>query len=425
MTAVMAAAVLSLTACMSQPPEAAPAEADNLWQQAREVTPGEPWLVGVGDSFISGEGGRWASNGTSNAQIPWNGGWLLGSSDQAYGDAPNGTETIPYCHRSATATSFVGDGWNVKNLACSGAMTTSFVNIYDRAKPGIDFAQQTTKAGTTFVGQAQLLQDFAKDHDVKAVALSIGGNDLGFADIIATCLTDWVVGTTCSNSDFIAARINPAAKEIITARVYQAIENVNKAMTTAGYKPDQWRLMIQLPPSPVPPAALASYPDVGFSRQILGGCGMLDADLNFANDTLLPFLDSTIVAAADKAAKSSGNAPITTVDMKEALVGHRLCEEGTTRPDAGTGIPPNGFSQNTEWVRFISVLAAEGYAESSEAQEAVHPTSFGQRTLSACMRAALSQPSSTQEVFCTRDDVLSFNEDAQPAVTVTPAKLPY
>jgi len=54
MTAVMAAAVLSLTACMSQPPEAAPAEADNLWQQAREVTPGEPWLVGVGDSFISG-----------------------------------------------------------------------------------------------------------------------------------------------------------------------------------------------------------------------------------------------------------------------------------------------------------------------------------------------------------------------------------
>ena len=69
--------------------------------------------------------------------------------------------------------------------------------------------------------------------------------------------------------------------------------------------------------------------------------------------------------------------------------------------------------------------AAEGYAESSEAQEAVHPTYFGQRTLSACMRAALSQPSSTQEVFCTRDDVLSFNEDAQPAVTVTPAKLPY
>lgn len=374
---------------------------------------------------MSGEGGRWASNGSNNATIESNGGWLVGTVDQVYGDSAEGTEAIPYCHRSATAPMFTGSDVNHENLACSGAQTNSFVNPLGRAKPGVDFDTITGSDGRPVPGQASQLQKFAATHDVGVVTLSIGGNDLGFADIIATCLTDWVVGTTCSNSDFIAARINPAAKEIITARVYQAIENVNKAMTTAGYKPDQWRLMIQLPPSPVPPAALASYPDVGFSRQILGGCGMLDADLNFANDTLLPFLDSTIVAAADKAAKSSGNAPITTVDMKEALVGHRLCEEGTTRPDAGTGIPPNGFSQNTEWVRFISVLAAEGYAESSEAQEAVHPTYFGQRTLSACMRAALSQPSSTQEVFCTRDDVLSFNEDAQPAVTVTPAKLPY
>ncbi|HAM21220.1 MAG TPA: hypothetical protein DCQ04_02900 [Actinobacteria bacterium] len=425
LTSALVALTLPLAGCMSNPPEAAPAQPDTLWQQAREVTRGDPWLVGVGDSFISGEGGRWASNGTSNAQIPENGGWMLGTSDQAYGDAANGTETIPYCHRSATATSFVGDGWNVKNLACSGAMTTSFVKSYGRAKPGIDFASTQTPGGLKFVGQAQLLQDFAKDHDVKAVALSIGGNDLGFADIIATCLTDWIVDTKCSNSDFIAARINPAAKKIITNRVFAAIENVNQAMTKAGYKPDQWRLMVQLPPSPVPPAELASYPDVGFSRQILGGCGMLDADLNFANDTLLPFLDSTVVSAAAKAEKNKSNAPITTVDMKDALVGHRLCEKGTTRPDAGTGIPPNGFAQNTEWVRFISVLAAEGYAESSEAQEAVHPTYFGQRTLSSCMRAALALPPATEGVFCTRDEVLSFNEDSQPKVTVTAAKLPY
>ena len=56
-------------------------------------------------------------------------------------------------------------------------------------------------------------------------------------------------------------------------------------MTTAGYKPDQWRLMIQLPPSPGAASGAGVVSDVGFSRQILGGCGMLDADLNFANDT--------------------------------------------------------------------------------------------------------------------------------------------
>ena len=417
-------AVLPLSACMASPPEAAPGQIDDLWPKAREVTPGDPWIVGMGDSFISGEAGRWASNGESNAQIPQNGGWLLGTNDQAYGDAPDGKESIPYCHRSATATMFVGQGWNSKNLACSGAMTTSFVNQYDRAKPGIDFAALTTASGEKFVGQATRLHEFAKENKVKVVALSIGGNDLGFADIISTCLTDWIVDTKCRNSDYIAARVNPAAQKIISQRIFTAISNVNKAMQQAGYTRDDWRLMLQLPPSPVPPSALAQYPDVGFNRQLLGGCGLLDDDLDWANDTLLPFLDTTITSAAKQAARTPGFASMTTVDMRNAFVGHRLCERGTTRPDAGTGIPPDGFAQNVEWVRFISVLAAEGYSTSPEAQEAMHPMYFGQRTLSACMKAAIDQPVTTIAVACNRDEPLTFNEDAQPRVTVTPTRLP-
>ena len=96
-------------------------------------------------------------------------------------------------------------------------MTTSFVNIYDRAKPGIDFAQQTTKAGTTFVGQAQLLGTSRRTTDAKAVALSIGGNDLSFADIIATCLTDWVVGTTCRKLTYSRSHQSGRPLAIITA----------------------------------------------------------------------------------------------------------------------------------------------------------------------------------------------------------------
>jgi hypothetical protein len=41
------------------------------------------------------------------------------------------------------------------------------------------------------------------------------------------------------------------------------------------------------------------------------------------------------------------------------------------------------------------------------------------------MRAALALPPATEGAFCTRDEVLSFNEDSQPKVTVTAAKLPY
>ena len=47
---------------------------------------------------------------------------------------------------------------------------------------------------------------------------------------------------------------------------------------------------------------------------------------------------------------------------------------------------------------------------------------FGQRTLSACMKAAIDQPVTTIAVACNRDEPLTFNEDAQPRVTVTPTR---
>lgn len=415
------ASSLTLAACGTTP-IAAPEQPDNLWEQARIVHPGDPWLVGIGDSFMSGEGGRWASNGLSNTTIASNGGWLLGSNDQVYGDAPDGRESIPYCHRSATAPMFVGPGWNSKNLACSGAMTTTFVSERGNAKPGIDFASQITKDGHHFVGQAAMLRDFARTHDVQAVTMSIGGNDLGFADIISNCLQDWAVNTECRNSGFVTSRLNPGAKQALTERVAVAIANVNTAMTQAGYSPDRWRLLIQLPPSPVPPAALAAYPDHGFDRQVMGGCGILDADLDWANSTLLPYLDSAISAAVRQSRKQPARAPVTTLDTRDSLVGHRLCEQGTSRPDAGTGIPPDGFGQDVEWIRFISVLAAEGYPDSPDSQEAMHPTFFGQRTLASCTRAALATPVSTKDVSCTRNAVLEFNEYGLPAVSVQPPK---
>ena len=46
--------------------------------------------------------------------------------------------------------------------------------------------------------QADQLVAVAQRDAVKLVALSIGGNDLGFADIIQACATDW---TTSSADD--------------------------------------------------------------------------------------------------------------------------------------------------------------------------------------------------------------------------------
>lgn len=393
---------------------------DTLWQQARVVKPDRPWVVGLGDSYMSGEGARWASNGSNNATVEFNGGWLVGTVDQVYGDSPENTESIPYCHRSATAPMFTGADVNHANFACSGAQTNSFVNQYGRAKPGIDFDTITASDGQKLEGQAAQLEKFASTHDVDVVTLSIGGNDLGFAEIISTCVSSWIEGTPCKDSALIASRVNPTVKRTLTKRVKGAIQNVNTAMSRSGYKSTDFRLLVQLGPSPIPNSDQIDYEDFSFDRQAFGGCGMLNADLNYANDKLLPYLDSIITGAVQDIRKESGSAAMTVVDMKKALYGHRLCEKGTQRPEAGTGIPPEGFAQGVEWIRFISITAVKLYPESADAQEAMHPTYFGQRALASCMTLAVDTPATTTRVGCTLGSPLSFGDQVLPKMALQP-----
>jgi len=412
-------ALLGLSACSSDPAAIdITGPPDTLWNEARDGMAGQPWVVGLGDSYISGEGGRWASNGTDNAQFSGTGGWLLGTVDQVYGDAPDGTETIPFCHRTATAPMFIGEGWNSKNLACSGAKTGSFVSTDNRLKPGIDFADSTTGAGQ-LVGQAKRLQESAATNDVKVVALSIGGNDLGFSDIIGACVTGWLKPgkTLCSDSETVAKNINPETKKIVKEKITAAVFNVNRAMRAAGKEPSDWRLVYSVPPSPIPLAADIDYPDTGYSRQSVGGCGIHDEDLDFANKVILPFVKDAIDGGLQGARKLPDMAPITVLDNSNAPNGHRLCETGTTRPPAGTGLPPDALGNEVEWVRFLSLDIELQHPEVPDAIEAMHPTYFGQRVLGSCMRAAVESPASTPELSCTRPSDAEFTGSGLDVLT--------
>ncbi len=129
---------------------------------------GTPWVVSVGDSYISGEAGRWAGSSNSSSAAAD----ALGST--AYFDNAGGTgETIARCHRSKSAEIYIGGGVNGHNFACSGAKTaTNAGGTY--FKPGIDFYDN----GAGKLGQAKMLQQFAASHNVKMVTISIGGNGL-------------------------------------------------------------------------------------------------------------------------------------------------------------------------------------------------------------------------------------------------------
>src|SRR5690242_20561929 len=85
-----------LTLTLSVVAAAAPAQADGPGV-------GTPWVVSVGDSYISGEAGRWAGN-TNNGESIHD---ALGNT--AYFDnASNTAEQINRCHRSKAAEIHIG-----------------------------------------------------------------------------------------------------------------------------------------------------------------------------------------------------------------------------------------------------------------------------------------------------------------------------
>ena len=181
-------------------------------------------VVALGDSAISGEAGRWAGN-TNGASSRTD---ALGST--AYHDVA-GAESTPGCHRSKAAEVHIGlRGVVSYNLACSGARTytrTSDGNF----KPGIDFA-----AG----GQAARLQQIATtDKDIKAIVVLIGANDYGFADIVQTCVTNWLTSPSwwknyCRDDSAMVSMFSAANIAKNTTAVRNAFLRIKQAMAAAA-----------------------------------------------------------------------------------------------------------------------------------------------------------------------------------------------
>src|SRR4051794_24666672 len=206
---------------------------------------GAPAVVSVGDSAISGEAGRWAGNTNgSPSRVD-----ALGST--AYADSGS-AEAIKGCHRSKAAEIHIGDAASA-NLACSGARTyTQPFSSGSDFKPGLDFYDD----GAGHVGQALALQRYAATHNVKLVVALIGANNFHFADVVQTCVEDWLLSPSwfkdyCQDD----ANVRPlftASNVAETTNVRNAYLNVRTAMQRAGYADGSWTLLAQTYSSPIP-----------------------------------------------------------------------------------------------------------------------------------------------------------------------------
>ncbi len=342
---------------------------------------GTATTVALGDSAISGEGGRWAgnTNGSSNNVD------ALGST--AYNDnASNSAELIKGCHRSKAAEIHIGGGVASANLACSGAKTstTPFSSGSD-FKPGIDFYND----GAGHIGQALALQQYAATHNVKLVVVLIGANNYHFADIVQTCLTDWLTSPSwwpnyCNDDSSMKANFTASNVAAQTAAVAGAYQNVRTAMTNAGYSTSQYTVLAQTYSSPLPTGSGFRYSQSGFTRQTVGGCGTWNKDADWANNTVVPTLDNTV----RNGATASGLTNIKVFDAQAALVRHRLCEntDGLLEETGTPSWTSSGASDKSEWVTQIRTLTT--LFGPYQLQEDAHPSYWGQLALRNCVRQA-------------------------------------
>jgi hypothetical protein len=340
---------------------------------------GAPWVVSLGDSAISGEAGRWAGN-TNDSYTRVD---ALGA-DAYYDNATHTAEAIPGCHRSESAAIHIGGGVSSLNLACSGARSATHGGGSSDFKPGIDFYNSSYG-----MGQALALQEFASSHNVKMVTVLIGANDYGFADILQSCFLDWYFSPSwwpnyCYDDSGIASRFTSSNIAAKTAAIKGAFLNVRQAMTNAGYADSAYTIIVDTYWSPIPNGAGNRYPQSGYSRQTIGGCGMWNRDADWANNTVVPTFNNSVRNAAAQA----GLTNIKILDFTSSLVGRRLCEN-TVGLLEEAGVPSwtsPGVVDRTEWVNQLRTTST--IFGPYQIQESVHANYWGQLAMRDCMRLA-------------------------------------
>jgi hypothetical protein len=342
---------------------------------------GTPWVVTLGDSYISGEAGRWAgSSNDSSSRAD-----ALGPT--AYHDNAGGTgETIDRCHRSKSAEAYIGGGVQGLNLACSGARTTTYTDSNGRFKPGLDFYNSGGQQG-----QAQMLQGFAGTHNVKMVVVSIGGNDFNFADIVQTCVTDFLTSPTwwkdyCNDDSSVTSNFTPANVSAVRTRIATALTNVRTAMRNAGYADGSWTMLVQTYPSPIPNGSGIRYSESGYTRQSTGGCGFWNADASWANSTALPTINNTVTGAITQAGITNSR----TLNLASAFNGRRLCENtvGLYEEKGIASWTSPGAVDQTEWVNQIRTVSTCCSNSPYYIQESLHPNYWAQLATRSCVRQA-------------------------------------
>ncbi|MFE0426725.1 GDSL-type esterase/lipase family protein, partial [Streptomyces sp. NPDC058953] len=317
-------------------------------------------VVTIGDGFLAGEGARWAGNAQGlrdNGGIPPE---LRDATDRTRtpGVAPERIYTSD-CRRSDVLT--LGTGTlRHHNIACSGAGTEAL-----------------SRAVRSHEAQLEQLRKLAAEYDVRAVVVSIGGDDVRLTDTMKACAEQWRADRYCSTDPRIT---DPAAERVaaVEEKVVTAVASVREAVRGTGSAP---RVVVQSYPLPLAsgePGVTTVLDENGWDRWSVAGCPFYNRDLRWLATDVGGALNTRIRAAARRSGADF-------VNVARLLEGHQVCGAQPLRTAfAADGTIAAPAADRAEWARYVPRTAAEPPAD--EAREVLHPNYYGQRALKHCLQ---------------------------------------
>jgi lysophospholipase L1-like esterase len=278
--------------------------------------------LAMGDSYISGEG--------------------------AY-DYRAGTDTdVNKCHQSLLAYPelFAGKFSSSASVACSGAVVDNIIGNDDKNH---DYQLRTGEIPPSPDQQALAKEerlpgvvkqnDFVGQDNPEVVTLSIGGNDVGFSDIVKKCIVPFNKFSSASQNCY---QTYEDRLELVNT-VNSTFDSLYKTYLAAKGDSHNRRVYVIGYPQVVSPTADSCALNLRMSAQ----------DRQFAAE-LVAYLDSVIERAADKAG-------VQYVDTQDAFDGHKLCDDTKN-------VAVNGLTEGNDAALIIG-------------NESYHPNALGHQLL--------------------------------------------
>lgn len=307
--------------------------------------------LALGDSYSSGEGVFEYISGTDTSNN------LCHQSAKSY----------PYLLSQDIFTSAGGH-----SVACSGAIMEDVVSKDQRYKGQVQdgISRQNRNNITQILGDftpGYLAQyEFAKKYQPRIMTVGIGGNDIGFVDVLEACIEPHARGNTC----------------------YSSYEDRQELADTIDRSYSKWVDMYRQLQATAPDTAIYTigYPHIAAPN---GNCG-INVHLNESEVEFSQSLIDYLNAVIEKAATDSG---VTYVDISHALDGHKLCEA------TGSSVAMNGLTAGND---IDHILGNESY----------HPNALGHELIE---QAILHQTHN----FTVAAPQMSSTSTSQPKISST------